>query len=112
MRAVLLADLVTVARVLMAIPDAERAATLDRLIYRAHAAHVGFKRLGKPHPQWGNGGLTSAAAGLERRREPFATDPEYLAVLGLVITTLAARGRRKRECRGRGLGLLPATPMC
>lgn len=112
MRTVLLADIVTVARVLMALPVAERKTALDLLFYRAHAAHVVTKRLRRAHPLWGCGSLASATAGMPRRREPFATDPDYLAALGLVIAALAARQGRKAERRARPLGLSPPPPMC
>ncbi|PZX57175.1 serine O-acetyltransferase [Cereibacter changlensis] len=112
MRTVLLAELVTVARVLMALPEAERGPFLQRLLYRAHAAHQVSKRLGRPHPAWGDGSLSAAVAGLPRRREAFATDPDYLAALGLVIAALAGRARRKSGGRRAALGLSPGAPMC
>lgn len=97
MRTVLLGDIVAAARVLMALPEYSRTATMHKMLYQAHAAHLVFKRLGKPHPQWGNGSLIGRTMSFAQYREPFSTDPNYLASLHVVITALLMWS----ECRGR-----------
>ncbi|MCE6950327.1 MULTISPECIES: hypothetical protein [Rhodobacterales] len=97
MRTVLLADLLDVAGVLALLPASERPALLARLIDMAHCAHKVSRRLGHPHPLWGNGGLGSAASGLPRMREPVGPDPDHLEALALVALEIARRARRARR---------------
>ena len=122
MRTVLIADILTVARVLAALSPPERPTCLATLIDRAHVAHKISKRLGRPDRRWGDGSLTSAAQGLPRRREPLGLDAEYMASLALVTSTLAWRARRQQRlrraqrlrkiCRRHPLPLLPRLTMC
>ncbi len=90
MRSVLIGDIVAAARVLLAAPPQENAKHLALMFDRAHVAHKVSKHLGRPHPQWGNGSLMAVAHQLPQRREPFVSDPAYLAALQLVIGGLIA----------------------
>ena len=110
MRTVLLADLVTVARTLAALPGQERAACLGRLVEQAHSAHKVSKRLGHSHPAWGDGSLGSAASGLPRRREPLGLDADFLDALGLIALMLACRARKRSD--KHPLSLSQTSTMC
>lgn len=99
MRTVLLADLLDVAGVLALLPAADRPACLRGLICNAHSAHKVSKRLGHPHPLWGNGSLGSAASQRPRMREPVGPDPDHLEALALIAHEIARRARRARDRR-------------
>lgn len=91
-----MADILAVARVLLAVAPAARVVVLQRMLFRAHAAHRVSKRLGRAHGDWGSGSLGDLAARQPQRREPFASDPDYLAVLELVIGALRRRGSHRK----------------
>ncbi|MDT8856307.1 hypothetical protein RNZ50_15030 [Paracoccaceae bacterium Fryx2] len=91
MRTVLLGDVVAAARALLAVPEAAQGPLLARMLDQAHVAHHVHKRLGRPHPEWGNGSLMARAAALPQAREPCASDPAYLAALRVVIEGLLRR---------------------
>jgi len=102
MRTTLLGDVVAAARVLLCIRPADHAAFIDQLLGEAHIAHHYAKRLGKPHPYWGNGSLMARAGMMAQKREPFTSDPAYLLALRSVIdgilrqtSDLKARGNRR-----------------
>ncbi len=90
-RTVLHGDLVAVARALLPLPAAERAAAVDQLIGAADLADRYRKRTGRPHPLHGSGSLMAAAASWDQPAEPWLDDPDYLACLGAVIGALRAR---------------------
>ena len=101
MRAVLHGDLVALARVLLAAPAQARAGLCRSVIAEARVAAAVVRRLRRPHPRWGDGSVMAACAAHPARREPFASDAEYLDCLGLVIATLARRARVHLSGRGR-----------
>ncbi|WP_298836370.1 hypothetical protein [uncultured Roseobacter sp.] len=90
MRAFLLSDLVSTARVLHAVPETERRPLLNRLITQSHYADVFFRKLGYPHPRWGNGALGSAARGYPAGRRCDLTDPEFCDCLLVVLEGIRA----------------------
>ncbi|MFC2967851.1 DUF7742 family protein [Acidimangrovimonas pyrenivorans] len=94
MRQVLPGDLVAAALVLRALPEAERDGALRRLLEEADLADRYRKRLGRPHPDYGNGSLMAAALRHRPGGEPFLSDPAYLDALGRVIAALRARRAR------------------
>ena len=85
MRAFVLSDLVSTARVLRAVPPDDRADLLGRLVTQAHYADVFFKKLGYAHPRWGNGALGSAARLHPARGPGDLTDPEFCECLVIVL---------------------------
>lgn len=91
-----MADILAVARVLLAVAPAARAGLLQRILFRAHAAHRISRRLGRAHCDWGSGSLGELAARMPQRREPFASDPDHLAVLELVIGALRRRSVHRK----------------
>lgn len=93
MRSLLLGDMVAAARALLAIPDHKRRKTIVTMLDQAHAAHAFAKRLGRPHPSWGNGSLMGRAAGMPQIPEPFASETEYLGTLGIVVDAIQRRYR-------------------
>ncbi|MGO4853159.1 DUF7742 family protein [Phaeovulum sp. W22_SRMD_FR3] len=94
MRQVMHGDVVAAARALLPLPVARRRAELDWLIARAEAADRFRKRLGRAHPDWGNGSLMGAAMRGPLPPEPHLSDPDYLDCLAEVIAALVARRRR------------------
>ena len=90
MRPVLEADLWLAARAARLVPHAERAGSVRLWIAQADAADRYRKRMGRAHPQWGNGSLAARLA-----REPLgeerARDPAFLGALAEVARVLAQR---------------------
>lgn len=87
----MLADLAATAQLLARWPEADRPAQLDRLLSQTHAADCFSRRLGRPHPQWGNGSLLARA--LAEPTSPLPEDHHYWASLSLVAAAIAARRR-------------------
>ncbi len=82
MRPVTLTDLAAAARVLLALPEARRAAAMAALIVRAEAADRYRRRNGLGHPVYGNGTLLAAALA-HPAAAPEAGARDYLACLAL-----------------------------
>lgn len=91
MRTTLLGDVVAAARVLLALSPKSYDAIIDQMLVEAHAAHIYFKQLGRPHPLWGNGSLMGRAALMPQMRERFSSDPAYLMALRAVIEGMLRR---------------------
>jgi hypothetical protein len=89
MRPVLIGDVIAVARVVIVLPEEQWNNRVDQLLWRAKVADLYRKRLGKPHPVWGNGSLM-AAIGAEPKAsaEPFLSDPQWLRALSCVLERL------------------------
>jgi hypothetical protein len=89
MRPVLIGDVIAVARVVVVLPEEQWSSRVDQLLWRAKVADLYRKRLGKPHPVWGNGSLM-AAIGAEPKApaEPFLSDPQWLRALSCVLERL------------------------
>jgi hypothetical protein len=91
MRPVLIGDVIAVARVLFVLGETEWSGCVDRLLWQAMVADRYRKRLGKPHPAWGNGSLMSAAGAEPKvRAEPFLSDLRWLRALSCVLDRLTA----------------------
>lgn len=88
MRPVLHGDVVAAACALLARPDAERPVLMQRMLSEAAIADLYRKRLGRPHPIWGNGSLMAAARRRVRAAEPFLDDRDYCACLAMVFEAL------------------------
>ena len=102
MRPVLHGDLVAAARALRAVPGADRAALMRRMLAQAGWADAYRRALGRAHPEWGDGSLMAAAARFPQAREPFLSDAEWLDCLWVAVSALLARarnhaGRRKNR---------------
>ena len=94
MRPVLHSDVIAAARAVLAAPVALRASTCARLIQEADWADRFTRRLGKPHPLWGNGTLFAAAQRYKRASEPTFDDPAYCSAFEIVMSLLAREKRR------------------
>jgi hypothetical protein len=89
MRPVLIGDVIAVARVLFVLREADWTSCVDRLISQAKTADRYRRRLGKPHPAWGNGSLMAAtAAEPKAEAEPFLSDMLWLRALSCVLDRL------------------------
>jgi hypothetical protein len=89
MRPVLIGDVIAVARVLFVRRDTDWTSCVDRLIWQASIADRYRRRLGKPHPAWGNGSLLAAAgADPKAEAEPFLSDERWLRALSCVLDRL------------------------
>lgn len=102
MRAVLIGDLVTAARVLMRLPPEDRPGAMELMLEQAHAAHRFAKRTGRPLTRWGNGSLMGRATREERVAMPHASELAFLEALQIVITVLLAWKGRGSAGRGSG----------
>lgn len=91
MRPLLPGDLIAAARVLLAVPEAERPVAIRRMIAEAEIADRYRKRLGRGHRLYGNGSLMAAAMRRQLLPEPFLGDPDYLDCLATVIRALSER---------------------
>jgi len=85
MRSVGLGDVAAAARALMAVPEAERAALMRRLLDEAERADRFRRRCGRVHPWLGNGTLMARALACRRADVAGPGDAAYLAALAQVI---------------------------
>ncbi|WP_428543182.1 hypothetical protein [Profundibacter sp.] len=106
MRPVLHGDVVAAALVLLRVPVSACPEVMRDMLEQAAAADLYRKRLGKGHPEWGNGSLMAVAMRRERAGEPFLDDPDYCRCLIAAFSTLlewraerAVFSRRRRKCR-------------
>ena len=95
MRPVMHSDVTAAAWVLLAQPSARWAAQCARLLREADWADRFTRRLGKPHPYWGNGTLLGAAMRHQRAAEPTFDDRRYCSAFEMVLSQLAARKPRE-----------------
>ncbi|MBD3662940.1 hypothetical protein [Sulfitobacter aestuariivivens] len=93
MRSVRHSDVVTAARALLAVPAARRGALCGRILREADWADRFTRRLGKPHPLWGNGTLLAAARQYMLAPEPTFDDWAYCSAFEMVLTQLMAHRR-------------------
>ncbi|APX88385.1 hypothetical protein BV394_00425 [Brevirhabdus pacifica] len=113
MRPILHADILRVARLLLAFPPAARPGLVARLLVRADAADRYRKRFRRAHPMWGNGSLGGAAAlsCTARQRlapERQAGDPDFAACMATVFSAVvewrAAQAGRAGDGRDEAPG--------
>lgn len=90
MRPVQHGDVVAAARALLRLPETGRAAALRRMLAQARAADAYRKRLGKAHPEWGNGSLMAVALRGGVPPEPKLDVPDYCRCLVMVFEELVA----------------------
>lgn len=95
MRPVLHSDVIAVARVVLAAPAALRESTCAKLLQQAEWADRFTRRLGKPHPFWGNGTLLGAAQGHPKAAEPTFDNPAYCSAFEMVLAQLAEQRRHE-----------------
>ncbi|WP_439155837.1 DUF7742 family protein [Yoonia sp.] len=88
MRPVQLADIESALRHLLQVPPAHRGAAMADLLTRAETADRYRKRLGRRHPEFGDGTLMAAALGQAVAPRPSACDAQVLACLAIVIAAL------------------------
>lgn len=91
MRPIQHGDLTAAARALLPVPIARRARTIQTLLHQAEAADRFRKKLGRVHPNWGNGTLMAAALAQTVPNEPRLDDPDYLNCQAHVIAALISR---------------------
>ena len=94
MRPILIGDLIAAARVVVLLPDPDRAAEVSRLLAEARVADRFRRRCGRSHPVWGNGSLMAAASAHPRAREALSRDPDFLRALRHVIDGVLSRDLR------------------
>lgn len=98
MRPVLHGDVSCAARVLLRVPEADRAALCARMIGEAEAADRHVRAHGALHPLWGNGTLMAAARKRVLADEPNFDDTEYCHCFETVLQQLVrARISRRRS---------------
>lgn len=90
MQPVTLSDLGTAARVLLAVPEAQRRLAMAALIRRAETADRHLRATGALLPGHGNGTLMSAALGLARRDPSRPGDEDYLNCLACALDAVLA----------------------
>lgn len=96
MRPVMAADLDVAAAVLLAVPPAHRPHLARRIILRASLADRYRKRLGKPHPLYGNGTVSDATLRLPRRPPRYCDSVNYLTAMHVFLTAyLSLRASHK-----------------
>ena len=89
MRAVMIGDLMALARGISGLPAAKRVSECLRAFDCAHVADKYRKRFGRLHPKWGNGsvmGFALLAYGGHRRHD--LSDPAYCAAFEIVLKAL------------------------
>jgi hypothetical protein len=91
MRPVLINDVTTAARALLAVPAVDRMALAASLIGAADVADRYTRRLGRVHGEYGDGTLANAARKYELADEPTLDDLAYCECLELVVLQLIAR---------------------
>lgn len=96
MRAVLHTDLVAAARALLAVPPQARVALCRQLLGKADWADRFVRRLGRVHPEWGNGTLADAARRAGLAAEPSFSDRSYRDCLLIVLDQMAGREKPAR----------------
>jgi hypothetical protein len=90
MRRVLYSDVTAAARALLTVPDGARAGVCERMLVRAHYADCYTRRMGRPHPLWGNGTLLAVAWAGRMPREPCFDSDDYCRCIALVVQQIAA----------------------
>lgn len=85
MRELRQSDVCCAARALIAVPASARAALCERLFRHAHAADKFTRRLGKPHPKWGNGSLQAAARAYPLQPEPTFGDRDFARAFVMIL---------------------------
>jgi hypothetical protein len=90
MRSVTWSDLRIAVRALRAVPCSERRQRARRLLHGAELADRHTRRLGRPHPRFGDGTLSGAAAGWPLRPEAGGIDAETRDTLILLFDEWAA----------------------
>jgi hypothetical protein len=96
MRQILIGDVLAAAEALSQVQHEDRANTITRLIEEAHAAHSYHKRLGRPHPCWGNGSLMARVMATCRRESQSFNDSGALHLLSEVSSAIAVWKTRSR----------------
>jgi hypothetical protein len=91
MRAILHADVVTLARCLLAVDVDERAQFCGMVFEMAHAGDKYRKRFGRWHHKFGSGTLASACWGLPRKLEPFLSDKDYADCMRIIFDRIAGK---------------------
>ena len=92
MRPVTVTDLCAAARVLLALPEAQRATGMAALIARTERADRYRRETGCCHPAYGNGTLLAAALAHPARDPDCPGARDYLACLGLACEALLRHG--------------------
>lgn len=91
MRAILHADVVTLARCLLVVDVNERTQLCDMIFEMAHAGDKYRKRFERYHHKLGAGNLASACWGLPRKPEPFLSDEDYADCMRVIFDRIADR---------------------
>jgi len=92
-RQVGLCDLHHAARAVQIVPCAYQTDVCRVIIWRAHVADKYVKRLGKLHPEWGDGSLRAAALMHPCAPVQSGATRDYLAALACVTSCLLDRAK-------------------
>ncbi len=90
MRPVLINDLTTAARTLLAADPSRRGPVMAQIVQNAKTADLYRKRVGRGHRLYGNGSLASACQPYAQAPLPPRCDAQYLSCLSVVISSLVA----------------------
>ena len=100
MREVFSSDLTAAARHLLAVPHDLREDVCAQLLREADWADKFAKRMGKPHPRWGNGTLMAVSRTRQMMPEKSFSDPEYVLCFAVILQCLQ-RHRAGKACKSR-----------
>lgn len=105
MRRCMLDDLLAGAGRISIVATSLRADLARRLVLEAHAAHHYMRRMGRPHPRWGNGSLMARALS-------DMTVPRAALCLASIAVMADAVDRFRRENAALSHGLLHRAVLC
>ena len=91
MRRVLYSDVTAAARAVLSVPPGIRLQACVRMLDQAHCADCYTRRLGRPHPIWGNGTLLGAARAGDMADEPGFDCDDYCRCIALVVQHITDR---------------------
>ena len=92
MRPVLVSDVTAAARALLSVREPRRNALCEDLLREAEYADRFTRRVGRPHPVFGNGTLLAAARARKLVCEPTLDDAAYRAAIATVLRALDRAG--------------------
>lgn len=101
MRRCLIGDLIEAAATIAATPWSDPHDHARRLVAQADAAHKYDKRIGRPHPRWGNGSLMARAlADAGHRPRPAPSTEAFLSAMSVLCAVLAEHKQAIRAKNG------------
>lgn len=105
MRQIGLSDLFHAARAVLSVPPSQRNALCESLLWRAHVADKYVKRLGKLHPEWGDGSLRGVVMRCYVAEDAPRETGALCMGLQVVLTALKQRGSAQKGLPPDTVGL-------